>query len=153
MKEVAVSAAPHHAMGRDAAVYRPPRPGPLHHLPRERQLQQEREAVSSQPWSEDQGRPPSRPKKHKATGTGGLFRARRHQVINTRQELVQLAGKINWDFIDGEIAPRAAVQRQWSAWNCGVCDRLFLLKHILAWMIAGTNGRIMSRQTATLPRR
>ena len=27
------------------------------------------------------------------------------------------AGKIDADFIDGEIAPRAAVQRQWSAWK------------------------------------
>src|SRR5262249_53726358 len=97
-KEVAISAAPHHAMGRDAAVYGPPRPGPLHHLPRERQLQQKREAVS-------------RPKKYKKTGTGDLFRARRHQIINMRQELMQLAGKIDWDFIDGEIAPRAAVER------------------------------------------
>ena len=39
----------------------------------------------------------------------------RGQIINMRQQLVQLAGKIDWDFIDGEIAPRAAVQRQWSA--------------------------------------
>jgi hypothetical protein len=57
----------------------------------------------------DQGRSPSRPKKHKTTGTGDLFRARRHQIINMRRELVQLAGKIDWDFIDGEIAPHAAV--------------------------------------------
>jgi hypothetical protein len=27
------------------------------------------------------------------------------QIINMRHELVQLAGKIDWDFIDGEIAP------------------------------------------------
>jgi putative transposase len=41
------SAAPHHATGRGAAVYGPSRPGPLHHRPREGQLQQAREAVSS----------------------------------------------------------------------------------------------------------
>ena len=42
-----VSAAPHHATGQGAAVCGPSRPGPLHHLPREGQLQQAREAVSS----------------------------------------------------------------------------------------------------------
>jgi hypothetical protein len=34
----------------------------------------------------------------------------RGYIINTRQELVQLAGKFDWDFIDGEIAPRGAVR-------------------------------------------
>jgi putative transposase len=42
-----VSAAPHHATGQGAAVSGPSRPGPLHHLPREGQLHQAREAVSS----------------------------------------------------------------------------------------------------------
>src|SRR3984893_1247588 len=46
-----------------------------------------------------------RPKKHETTGSGDLFRARLHQIINVRHELVQLAGKIDWEFIDGEIAP------------------------------------------------
>ena len=46
-----------------------------------------------------------RPKKHETTGSGDLFRARLDQIINMRHELVQLAGKIDWDFIDGEIAP------------------------------------------------
>ena len=34
-----------------------------------------------------------------------LFRARLDQIINMKHELVQLAGKIDWDWIDGEIAP------------------------------------------------
>jgi transposase, IS5 family len=46
-----------------------------------------------------------RPKKHETTGSGDLFRARLDQIINMRHELVQLAGKIEWEFIDGEIAP------------------------------------------------
>src|SRR5947208_5509402 len=46
-----------------------------------------------------------RPKKHETTGSGDLFRAQLDQIINMRHELVQLAGKIDWDFIDGEIAP------------------------------------------------
>src|SRR2546429_5397154 len=45
------------------------------------------------------------PKRHETTGSGDLFRAQLDQIINMRHELVQLAGKIDWDFIDGEITP------------------------------------------------
>jgi IS5 family transposase len=46
-----------------------------------------------------------RPKKHETTRSGDLFRARLDQIINLKHELVQLAGKIDWAWIDGEIAP------------------------------------------------
>jgi transposase, IS5 family len=48
-----------------------------------------------------------RPKKPEIemTRSGDLFRARLDQIINFNRELAQLAGKIDWDFIDGEIAP------------------------------------------------
>jgi len=46
-----------------------------------------------------------RPKQHATTRSGDLFRARLDQIINMRHELVQLAGKIDWGWIDGEIAP------------------------------------------------
>src|ERR1700744_4788095 len=46
-----------------------------------------------------------RPKKHKTTGSNDLFRARLAQIINLKQELVLLAGKIDWNWIDDEIAP------------------------------------------------
>ena len=46
-----------------------------------------------------------RPRKHETTGPGDLFRARLEQIINMKHELVQLAGKIDWEWIDGEIAP------------------------------------------------
>src|SRR6185295_6189729 len=46
-----------------------------------------------------------RPKKQKTTGSDDLFRARLDQIINMKHELVQLAGKVDWDWIDGEIAP------------------------------------------------
>jgi transposase, IS5 family len=46
-----------------------------------------------------------RPKKHGTTDSGDLFRARLEQIINMKHELVQLAGKIDWEWIDGEIAP------------------------------------------------
>ena len=39
------------------------------------------------------------------TGSSDLFRARLDQIINMKHELVQLAAKIDWEFIDGEIAP------------------------------------------------
>ena len=46
-----------------------------------------------------------RPKRHETTGSGDLFRARLDQIINLKHELVQLAGKIDWAWIDSEIAP------------------------------------------------
>ena len=45
-----------------------------------------------------------RPKKPETTRSGDLFRARLDQTINLKHELAQLAGQIDWDFIDGEIA-------------------------------------------------
>src|SRR5438105_8035626 len=70
-----------------------------------------------------------RPRKHETTGSGDLFRARLDQIINMRHELVQLAGKIDWDFIDGEIAPLYR-----DSGRPGIATRfvigLFLLKHI-----------------------
>jgi hypothetical protein len=46
-----------------------------------------------------------RPKKHEKTGSGDLFRARLEQIINMKHELVLLADKIEWQWIDSEIAP------------------------------------------------
>jgi transposase, IS5 family len=46
-----------------------------------------------------------RPKKHETTESGDLFRTRLDQIINMKHELVQLAEKIDWEFLDGEIAP------------------------------------------------
>ncbi len=46
-----------------------------------------------------------RPRRHATTGSADLFRARLDQIINMKHELVQLAGKIDWAWIDGEIAP------------------------------------------------
>ena len=46
-----------------------------------------------------------RPKKPETTRSGDLVRVRLDQIINLKHELAQLAGQIDWDFIDGEIAP------------------------------------------------
>ncbi len=45
------------------------------------------------------------PKKPETTGSTDLFRARLDQIINLKHELAQLTGKIDWDWIDDEIAP------------------------------------------------
>src|ERR1700689_2412054 len=49
-----------------------------------------------------------RPKKHKTVGSNDLFRARLDQIINMKHELILLAGKIDWDWIDARCV---------SAWN------------------------------------
>lgn len=46
-----------------------------------------------------------RPKDHRQTGNQDLFRSRLDQIINMKHELVGLAGKIDWTWIDREIAP------------------------------------------------
>lgn len=46
-----------------------------------------------------------RPKKQEMTGAGDLFRSRLDQIINMKHELVRLAGQIDWDWIDDELAP------------------------------------------------
>ncbi len=71
-----------------------------------------------------------RPKKPETTGSNDLFRARLDQIINLKHELAQLAGQIDWDFIDGEIAPLYSDKGR-----PGIPTRfaigLLLLKHIL----------------------
>src|SRR6202007_3473606 len=70
-----------------------------------------------------------RPKKHKTTGSNDLFRARLDQIINMNHELVLLAGRIDWDWIDGEVAPLSSENGR-----PGIATRfmigLLLLKHI-----------------------
>jgi len=70
-----------------------------------------------------------RPKKPEATEEGDLFRARLDQIINLKHELVQLGGKIDWDWIDREIAPLYSEKGR-----PGIASRfvigLLLLKHI-----------------------
>ena len=72
-----------------------------------------------------------RPKKHETTGSADLFRARLDQIINLNHELVQLAEKIDWDFLPSEIAPLYSDKGR-----PGIKTRfvigLLLLKHIFA---------------------
>jgi IS5 family transposase len=72
-----------------------------------------------------------RPKKLATTGEGDLFRARLEQIINMKHELVQLAGNLDWDWLDDQIAALYSDQGR-----PGIATRfvigLFLLKHIFA---------------------
>ena len=81
-----------------------------------------------------------RPKQHKTTGSGDLFRARLDQIINMKHELVQLAGKLDWAWLDGEIAPLYSPQGR-----PGIATRfvigLLLLKHIYALSDEGVCDR------------
>jgi IS5 family transposase len=81
-----------------------------------------------------------RPKQHKTTGSGDLFRARLDQIINMKHELVQLADKLDWAWLDGEIAPLYSPQGR-----PGIATRfvigLLLLKHIYALSDEGVCDR------------
>ena len=46
-----------------------------------------------------------RPRKQKKADHDDLFKARLDQIINMRHELVLLADRIDWDWIDEELAP------------------------------------------------
>jgi IS5 family transposase len=70
-----------------------------------------------------------RPKKPETTGEGDLFRARLDQIINLKHELVQLGGKIDWDWIDREIAPLYSEKGRPGIESRFVIG-LLLLKHI-----------------------
>ena len=70
-----------------------------------------------------------RPKK--PTGAGDLFRARLDQIINMKHELVQLAERIYWDWLDGEIAPLYSDRGRPGIETRFVLG-LFLLKHMFA---------------------
>ncbi len=70
-----------------------------------------------------------RPNKPRTTGAGDLFRARLDQIINLKHELVQLAARIDWDWIDREVAPLYSDNGRPGIETRFVIG-LFLLKHI-----------------------
>jgi IS5 family transposase len=72
-----------------------------------------------------------RPKKRETSGEGDLFRARLDQIINMRHELVQLAGSLDWEWLDNEIAPLYSENGRPGIESRFVIG-LLLLKHIFA---------------------
>ena len=94
-----------------------------------------------------------RPKKHETTGSGDLFRARLDQIINVWHGLVQIAGKIDWEFIDGEIAPLYSDRGRPGIATQFVIG-LFLLKHIYGLSAkACANAGSMIHTSSTSPER
>jgi IS5 family transposase len=87
-----------------------------------------------------------RRKQHETTGSGDLFRARLEQIIkrleqiiNMKHELVQLAGNIDWELIDSEIATLYSDKGR-----PGIETRFvigLLLKHIYGLSDEGVCGR------------
>jgi len=72
-----------------------------------------------------------RPKKPDTTGEADLFRARLDQIINMKHELVALAGRLDWAWLDGEIAPLYSDKGRPGIESRFVVG-LLLLKHIFA---------------------
>ena len=70
-----------------------------------------------------------RPRKTEKDGSDDLFRARLDQIIDMRHELVRLADRIDWDWIDGELAERFADTGR-PATESRFMVGLLLLKHI-----------------------
>jgi IS5 family transposase len=79
-----------------------------------------------------------RPKQHETTRSGDLFHAWSDQIINLKQELVQLADKLDRAWIDSEIAPLYSPKGR-----PGIPTRfgLLLLKHIYGWSDEGVCDR------------
>ena len=70
-----------------------------------------------------------RPRKTKQSGSGDLFRARLDQIINMDHELVALARKIDWEWIDGELADRFSDKGR-PATEARFMVGLLILKHM-----------------------
>jgi len=72
-----------------------------------------------------------RPRKTRQSGSGDLFRARLDQIINMKHELVQLAHKIDWEWIDTELVDRFSDKGR-PATEARFMVGLLILKHMYA---------------------
>jgi transposase, IS5 family len=72
-----------------------------------------------------------RPKKTQQDGSGDLFRARLDQIIDMDHELVRLGRKIDWEWIDGELADRFSDKGR-PATETRFMVGLLILKHMFA---------------------
>src|SRR5262245_38829115 len=72
-----------------------------------------------------------RPKQREAAKSDDLFRARLEQIIDMKHELVQLAGKIDWTWIDSQITPLYSANGR-PAIETRFMIGLLMLKHIFA---------------------
>lgn len=81
-----------------------------------------------------------RPKKMQPSGSGDLFRARLDQIINMDHELVRLAQKIDWEWIDTELADRFSDKGR-PAIETRFMVGLLILKHMFALSDEGVCDR------------
>ena len=72
-----------------------------------------------------------RPKQRETAKSDDLFRARLEQIIDMKHELVQLAGKIDWTWIDSQITPLYSANGR-PAIETRFMIGLLMLKHIFA---------------------
>jgi IS5 family transposase len=70
-----------------------------------------------------------KPKEPEVANTDDLFRSRLDQIINTTHELVQLANRIDWEYLDSKVEPFFAVEGR-PAIRSRLMIGLHLLKHI-----------------------
>lgn len=79
------------------------------------------------------------PMKHEVTMSADLFQAQPEQIINLKHKLAQLGGKIDWDFIDGEIAPLYSEKEQPGIKKCFAIELPIVLLN--AAMLPATQSR------------
>jgi len=72
-----------------------------------------------------------RPRKTRQSGSGDLFRSRLDQIIDMKHPLVRLAHKIDWKWIDGELADRFSDKGR-PATETRFMIGLLILKHMFA---------------------
>ena len=72
-----------------------------------------------------------RPKQTRQSGSNDLFRARLDQIINMDHELIRLARKIDWEWIDAELADRFSAKGR-PATETRFMVGLLILKHMFA---------------------
>jgi IS5 family transposase len=72
-----------------------------------------------------------RPKQRETAKSDDLFRARLEQIIDMKHELAQLAGKIDWTWIDSQITPLYSANGR-PAIETRFMIGLLTLKHIFA---------------------
>jgi len=81
-----------------------------------------------------------KPKTQDIPATDDLFRSRLDQIINLRHELVKLANRIDWDYLDAEAAPCYAEEGR-----PGIPTRLMVGLQVLKHMFTLSDEEVCAR--------
>lgn len=81
-----------------------------------------------------------KPKTPAVPPTEDLFRSRLDQIINLRHELVRLAERIDWRYLDEQAAPFYAEEGR-----PGIATRLMVVLHLLKHMFALSDAEVCER--------